>query len=82
MNAKDQLKQPIRGWTRPGGRRGRWIEPFLLLLIAEGPPRRECRLTAKGEEVLDEWVEVMVERRRLINAFLERSRPITGPEGS
>jgi DNA-binding PadR family transcriptional regulator len=25
-----------RGWIRPGGRRGRWLEPFLLLLIAEG----------------------------------------------
>jgi DNA-binding PadR family transcriptional regulator len=25
-----------RGWVRPGGRRGRWLEPFLLLLIAEG----------------------------------------------
>ena len=25
-----------RGWTRSGGRRGRWLEPFLLLLVAEG----------------------------------------------
>ncbi len=25
-----------RGWFRPGGRRGRWLEPFLLLLVAEG----------------------------------------------
>jgi len=24
------------GWVRPGGRRGRWLEPFLLLLVAEG----------------------------------------------
>ena len=24
------------GWGRPGGRRGRWLEPFLLLLVAEG----------------------------------------------
>ena len=22
-----------RGWVRPGGRRGRWIEPFLLVFI-------------------------------------------------
>ena len=22
-----------RGWVRPGGRRGRWLEPFLLVLI-------------------------------------------------
>ena len=26
----------LRGWVRPGGRRGRWLEPFLLLLVAEG----------------------------------------------
>ena len=25
-----------RGWVRAGGRRGRWLEPFLLLLVAEG----------------------------------------------
>ncbi len=25
-----------RGWVRSGGRRGRWLEPFLLLLVAEG----------------------------------------------
>jgi PadR family transcriptional regulator PadR len=25
-----------RGWVRPDGRRGRWLEPFLLLLVAEG----------------------------------------------
>jgi PadR family transcriptional regulator, regulatory protein PadR len=24
------------GWVRAGGRRGRWLEPFLLLLVAEG----------------------------------------------
>ncbi len=23
------------GWVRPGRRRGRWLEPFLLLLVAE-----------------------------------------------
>ena len=23
------------GWVRPGPRRGRWLEPFLLLLVAE-----------------------------------------------
>jgi PadR family transcriptional regulator PadR len=22
-----------RGWVRPGGRRGRWLEPFLLVLL-------------------------------------------------
>ena len=124
MHAKDRTKAPIRGWVRPGTRRGRWIEPFVLLLIAEGPihgysviaqlnelglnsdgvdvgmvyrtlrefeaeglvktkwgleegpPRREYRLTTKGHEVLGEWVEVMVERKRLVEAFLERSRRI------
>jgi DNA-binding PadR family transcriptional regulator len=25
-----------RGWARSGGRRGRWLEPFLLQLVAEG----------------------------------------------
>jgi PadR family transcriptional regulator PadR len=25
-----------QGWTRSDGRRGRWLEPFLLLLVAEG----------------------------------------------
>ena len=25
-----------RGWVRPGGRRGRCLEPFLRLLLAEG----------------------------------------------
>jgi DNA-binding PadR family transcriptional regulator len=24
-----------RGWVRPGGRRGRWLEPFLLVLVGE-----------------------------------------------
>ena len=24
------------GWVRAGGRRGRWLEPFLLLLVTEG----------------------------------------------
>ena len=23
------------GWVRPGGQRGRWLEPFLLLVVAE-----------------------------------------------
>ena len=25
-----------RGWVRQGGRRGRWLEPFLLRLMADG----------------------------------------------
>lgn len=108
-----------RGWVRPGGRRGRWLEPFLLRLMAEGdihgsalisrlddlclapggidvgmayralrefeaeglvssawvtndgPPRRTYRLTDAGRLALDEWISVMRERARLIDAFLE-----------
>ena len=130
MNAKEKTREPVRGWVRPGGRRGRWIEPFVLLLIAEGPvhgysvisqlnklglnadgvdvgmvyrtlreleaeglvrtnwgleegpPKREYQLTADGHEALDEWVAVMIERRRLIKAFLERRRRIGGSEAS
>jgi PadR family transcriptional regulator PadR len=129
MSAGNLPKAPVRGWVRPGGRRGRWIEPFVLMVLAEGPihgysvisqlnqlglnadgvdvgmvyrtlrefeaeglvttkwgleegpPRREYRLTSKGHEVLDEWVEVMVERRRLIEAFVERIRPLPRPRG-
>ena len=110
-----------RGWVRPGGRRGRWLEPFLLRLVAEGethggaliarlnelclapdgvdvgmayrtlrefeaeglvestwvtddgPPRRTYRLTQAGR--LGEWIAVMHERARLIDAFLDGSTP-------
>ncbi|MEX1296713.1 MAG: PadR family transcriptional regulator [Candidatus Limnocylindrales bacterium] len=50
--------------------------------LAEGPPRREYRLTAKGHDVLDEWVAVMTERGRLVEAFLARSRVIRRPRGA
>ncbi len=108
-----------RGWVRSGGRRGRWLEPFLLRLIADeeahgaaliagldelclapdgvdvgmayrtlremeadglvvsgwqtddGPPRRSYRLTSAGWRSLDEWISVMHERARLIDAFLD-----------
>jgi DNA-binding PadR family transcriptional regulator len=41
MNADHHLhhrhnEHARRGWVRPDGRRGRWLEPFLLLLVAEG----------------------------------------------
>lgn len=110
-----------RGWVRPGGRRGRWIEPFMLRFVADGeahggaliarldalclapagvdvgmayrtlrefeaeglvesawvtndgPPRRTYRLAEAGRRALDEWVAVMRERARLIDAFLEGS---------
>jgi DNA-binding PadR family transcriptional regulator len=124
MSATEETRNPVRGWVRPGARRGRWIEPFVLLLIAEGPihgysvisqlnklglnadgvdvgmvyrtlreldaeglvrtkwgleegpPKREYQLTADGQARLDEWVAVMIERRRLIRSFLERRRRI------
>lgn len=127
MNAVGLPELEIRGWVRPDGRRGRWIEPFVLMLIAdgpihgysvisrlnqlgvtsdgidvgmvyrtlrefdsqglvrtkwgleEGPPRREYRLTSKGSEVFDEWVGVMGERRRLIEAFLDGARQMGRP---
>jgi DNA-binding PadR family transcriptional regulator len=108
-----------RGWVRPNGRRGRWLEPFLLRMVAEGeshgsalidrldelclapdgvdvgmayrtlrefeaegllqsewitgdgPPRRAYRLTMNGWAALDEWIAVMRERSRLIEAFLD-----------
>jgi PadR family transcriptional regulator PadR len=110
-----------RGWVRPGGQRGRWLEPFALLLLADGepygaeliatlnelclapngvdvgmlyrtlrefeaeglvvsrweadsgPPRRAYRLTPAGRRELDDWIGVMRERGRLIEAFLERA---------
>lgn len=118
-----------RGWTRPGGRRGRWLEPFLLRLVAEGeahgraliarldelclapggvdegmayrtlreleadglvgsawitddgPPRRTYRLTSDGRRALAEWVDVMGERRRLIDSFLEGTERLVAGEG-
>ena len=37
MDVKHHLHHHERhGWVRSGGRRGRWLEPFLLLLVAEG----------------------------------------------
>jgi len=36
----------------------------------EGPARRTYRLTDEGREALDEWISVMHERARLIEAFL------------
>lgn len=118
-----------RGWVRPGGRRGRWLEPFLLRLVAEGevhggaliarlnelclapdgvdvgmayrtlrelegeglvssvwvvndgPPRRTYRLTDAGREALGEWISVMRERVRLIDAFLDGTERLDRGEG-
>ena len=49
--------------------------------LKEVLPRREYILTSKGHGVLGEWVEVMVERRRLIKAFLDRTRRMERHEG-
>jgi PadR family transcriptional regulator len=118
-----------RGWVRPGGRRGRWLEPFMLRLVADGeshggaliarlndlclapdgvdvgmayrtlreleaeglvgsawvtndgPPRRIYQLTQAGGRALDEWIAVMRERARLIDAFLEGTERLTRGEG-
>jgi DNA-binding PadR family transcriptional regulator len=118
-----------RGWVRPGGRRGRWLEPFLLRLVAEdeahgaaliarldalclapdgvdigmayrtlreleadglvesawvtddGPARRTYRVTDEGRQGLDEWISVMRERARLIEAFLDGLRAADDRQG-
>jgi DNA-binding PadR family transcriptional regulator len=118
-----------RGWVRPGGRRGRWLEPFLLLLIGreegygralitrlndlclapngvdvgmayrtlreleaeglmastwvadDGAPRRDYRLTPEGRQALDEWISVMRERGRLVEAFLDQADRLPPPQG-
>jgi DNA-binding PadR family transcriptional regulator len=118
-----------RGWVRPGGRRGRWLEPFLLAMVGDGEahggaliaqlnglclapsgvdvgmayrtlrefeteglvvsrwvadngaPRRAYRLTEAGRQALDEWIAVMRERGRLIEAFLGQAARLAGHEG-
>lgn len=118
-----------RGWVRPNGRRGRWVEPFLLRMVADGeahggaliarlnalclapdgvdvgmayrtlrgleveglvdsawvtddgPPRRTYRLTEAGRQALDEWIGVMRERARLIDAFLEGTERLERGDG-
>jgi PadR family transcriptional regulator PadR len=118
-----------RGWVRPGGRRGRWLEPFLLVLIGkeeayggaliarlnalclapkgvdvgmayrtlreleaeglmtsqwiadDGAPRRAYRLTQAGRQGLDEWISVMRERGRLVEAFLDQADGVPRAKG-
>jgi len=137
MNAQVTQLAAGSGWStrghhhraHHGTRRGRWIEPFVLLLVAQGPtygykligelnelgvapegidvgmvyrtlrsmdadglvttewgpqsdqPRREYRLTDDGACALRDWIDVMSERRRLIEHFLERSRVFTEAQG-
>jgi DNA-binding PadR family transcriptional regulator len=133
MHARRIHKPSGIGWSTRGhhhgahhnARRGRWVEPFVLLLVAQGPtygykligeldelgvapdgidpgmvyrtlrsmdadglvttewglegdqPRREYRLTDDGACALEDWIEVMQERQRLIGHFLDRSRAIS-----
>jgi PadR family transcriptional regulator, regulatory protein PadR len=55
-----------RGWVRPGGRRGRWIEPFLLLLVAEGEAHGYALIAALNDLcVAPEAVDVGMAYRTL-----------------
>ncbi|HSM32938.1 MAG TPA: PadR family transcriptional regulator [Anaerolineae bacterium] len=137
MDAIVRQPSPGLGWStrghhhraHHGSRRGRWVEPFVLLLVAQGPtygykligelnelgvapegidvgmvyrtlrsmdadglvttewgpqadqPRREYRLTDEGACALRDWMEVMKERKRLIEHFLERGQSITQAQG-
>ena len=44
-------------------------------------PRREYRLTQDGACALEDWIDVMHERRRLIDHFLVRGQAITKAQG-
>lgn len=44
-------------------------------------PRREYRLTEEGACALEDWIDVMNERKRLIEHFLERGSAITADQG-
>ena len=137
MNVIAKQSSPGLGWSTRGhhhqahhrSRRGRWIEPFVLLLVAQGPtygykligelnelgvapegidvgmvyrtlrsmdadglvttewgpqndqPRREYQITEEGACALRDWIEVMQERKRLIEHFLERGQAITQAQG-
>jgi DNA-binding PadR family transcriptional regulator len=118
-----------RGWVRPGGRRGRWLEPFLLVLVGDGEayggaliaqlnalclapngvdvgmayrtlrefeaeglvvsrwvadngaPKRAYQLTLAGRQALYEWIAVMRERGRLVEAFLGEAEGRTQGKG-
>jgi DNA-binding PadR family transcriptional regulator len=137
MHAKNTDHPAGTGWSARGhhhgahhnSRRGRWVEPFVLLLVAQGPtygykligeldelgvapegidpgmvyrtlrsmdadglvvtewglegdqPRREYRLTEDGACALKDWIDVMTERNRLIEHFLDKSQAIADTQG-
>jgi len=56
----------LHGWVRPGGRRGRWLEPFLLLLVAEGEAHGYVLIERlNGTGVAPEGVDVGMAYRTL-----------------
>ena len=44
-------------------------------------PRREYQLTEEGACALEDWIDVMSERKRLIEHFLERGSAFTAGQG-
>ena len=46
------------------------------MVTGHGPPRRTYRMTQAGRRALDEWIAVMHERARLIDAFLDGTEPL------
>ncbi len=51
-------------------------------LADDGAPRRTYTLTEGGRQALQEWIAVMHERRRLVEAFLEQAAaPVAGEGG-
>jgi DNA-binding PadR family transcriptional regulator len=46
-----------------------------------GAPRRTYRLTGAGRGALADWIEVMHERRRLVDVFLEGAERLSGGKG-
>ncbi len=64
----------LREFEAEGLLRSTWI-------TGDGPPRRSYQLTTDGWAALDEWVAVMRERSRLIQAFLEGTEQLDRPHG-
>jgi DNA-binding PadR family transcriptional regulator len=60
----------LREFEAEGLVRSEWV-------VNDGPPRRTYRLTDAGRVALDEWVAIMRERARLVEAFLEQAGRVT-----